>query len=827
MSRITGMAARGCACIIVAALAVTPSAAGSSALETYSIDRGSAQYSKTQSVFTVADNEGEAGRLYVNSDFTIAKQGDIIDYGVIDGSFGASSTRYDTDGHTSISAHSHIPAGQRALPWIVRVVYGLNGPETDASAMADVSGLVDIRITIEPNPVVSSDYAQHSIPMVAFTVPDTVTDDITVGEGMVVTQNGSDLLVTGVGMPGKRTVLDCYMNANKFTMGRLIFVSVQANDTASFTTEIDALAAQADGIVDTLVVTDSQADKALIDKLTAMRNSEEEVGKREIAEKSAAHDAAFSSYMAHYVGSYTTHLSGSIGSTTQMQALIGTAGELTGNTPMAQAVVDLANAVNAVSAAHEHEGAVRAIDDLIRRIQQRGTSGLLDEITTQIGEESAAGTRGYKAGQSQLSNAMIPYSMAYTDVYTKHLSELTGGTSAGASAYEQQAIDATNAEFKSSPDLQEDNRKVDAAMSTLAAASEHTGAANALQQISVQFANELSMTDTGSDVNNAASNATNGGTGTESANSENDGSASAASHGAASHGVASHDTASRDYDVRYGLFGGASHTWAGKVETTRLQQVNKAKREVAQRRAEALASGKTDDSSSNMDLSQVMGNASGLGMLGGAAKGNTAQDDTTQKDTANGTAGTANDSAGNQSAQSSGQSSTDSAQTPTNSGKDSAALIDQISPVYGVAGMSARPALQPNNSSLVDEAVEIGSITDTLVQAAAALTGSAGSSGSSSASDAGASASSTKENATSTGVVLVPRLSDAFAAVSAANGNTQASSQSQGSEGAQGSKDSQSAAGVDSSANGSYDILSDLNRYTTRLRTLLIQPAIE
>ena len=821
MSRITGMAARGCACIIVAALAVTPSAAGSSALETYSIDRGSAQYSKTQSVFTVADNESEAGRLYVNSDFTIAKQGDIIDYGVIDGSFGASSTRYDTDGHTSISAHSHIPAGQRALPWIVRVVYGLNGPETDASAMADVSGLVDIRITIEPNPVVSSDYAQHSIPMVAFTVPDTVTDDITVGEGMIVTQNGSDLLVTGVGVPGKRTVLDCYMNANKFTMGRLIFASVQANDTASFTTEIDALAAQADGIVDTLVVTDSQADKALIDKLTAMRNSEEEVGKREIAEKSAAHDAAFSSYMTHYVGSYTTHLSGSIGSTTQMQALIGTAGELTGNTPMAQAVVDLANAVNAVSAAHEHEGAVRAIDDLIRRIQQRGTSGLLDEITTQIGEESAAGTRGYKAGQSQLSNAMIPYSMAYTDVYTKHLSELTGGTSAGASAYEQQAIDATNAEFKSSPDLQEDNQKVDAAMSTLAAASEHTGAANALQQISVQFANELSMADTGSDV----SNATNGGTGTESANSGNDGSASASSHGADSH--------DRDYDVRYGLFGGASHTWSGKVETTRLQQVNKAKREAAQRRAEALASGKTDDSSSNMDLSQVMGNASGLGMLGGAAKGNTAQNDATQKDTASGTADTANDSAGNQSAQSSVQSatqpSTDSSQTATNSGNDSAALIDQISPVYGIAGMSARPALQPNNSSLVDEAVEIGSIADTLVQAAAALTGSAGSSGSSSVSDAG-SASSTNGNATSTGVVPVQQLSDAFAAVSAANGNTQASSQSQGSEGAQGSKDSQSAAGVDSSANGSYDsydILSDLNRYTTRLRTLLIQPAIE
>ncbi len=112
-----------------------------------------------------------------------------------------------------------------------------------------------------------------------------------------------------------------------------------------------------------------------------MRDREQKLGEKAIKEKTAAHKTAFSSYMAHYVGSYTTHLSGSIGSSTQMQALIGTAGELTGDTPMAQAVTDLANAVNAVSAAHEHDGAVHAIDDLIQRIRQRGTSGLADEIS--------------------------------------------------------------------------------------------------------------------------------------------------------------------------------------------------------------------------------------------------------------------------------------------------------------------------------------------------------------------------------------------------------------------------------------------------------------
>ena len=45
--------------------------------------------------------------------------------------------------------------------------------------------------------------------------------------------------------------------------------------------------------------------------------------------------------MAAYVGSYTTHLSGSVGTSTQLPALMGTAGELSGDTPLAQAVLDL------------------------------------------------------------------------------------------------------------------------------------------------------------------------------------------------------------------------------------------------------------------------------------------------------------------------------------------------------------------------------------------------------------------------------------------------------------------------------------------------------
>ena len=77
--------------------------------------------------------------------------------------------------------------------------------------------------------------------------------------------------------------------------------------------------------------------------------------------------------------------------------------------------------------------------------------------------------------------------MKYTDVYTANLSALTGGTSSGATAYESQAIAETNG----SDELADAQSKVDAAMSTLATASEHTGKATALRQIVLRFSDQF------------------------------------------------------------------------------------------------------------------------------------------------------------------------------------------------------------------------------------------------------------------------------------------------------------------------------------------------
>ena len=267
----------------------------------------------------------------------------------------------------------------------------------------------------------------------------------------------------------------------------------------------------------------------------------------------------------------------------------------------------------------------------------------------------------------------------------------------------------------------------------MAAASEHTGAANALQQISIQFAGALTST---------------------------------ASTGDAQGGDAAADR------VRYGWAGSDTTSMAAKAERKRLAAVSKQEREEAERKAQALASGKTDDDSqSGMSIGDVMGNASGLGMLGGAVKSDGKGGN---KDSGDGKDGNASGS---------GSSSA----TGTASGSKSAS-VPKFSPVYGIAGMNPRSPLQSTSSELIDETVAIGDVSDMLVQAAQSLAGS----GSGSASVDGK---------------PVARLAAALRRLSC--------------DGANAYSDHCIADG-----RHSYDVLSDWNRHTEDLRLLIIMPAV-
>ena len=388
-------------------------------------------------MYAVTDAEGEPVRWYV-----VGKGGAGNGASADSGNSGSTDTD-SANSNSGTSKVSRIPASAATLPWKVSVTYSLDGPNVEANEVAGASGLIGVYIDIKPQ----TKEANRTIPVVAFTVPTQVADDVSADNSITVTTQGSNTVVAAAGKAATGLEFSCYMNAKDFSMSSVALAVLPSNSSSpavganpdaanaanaaaqpAADTDVAQLTASAATLVDSLTDAGSGEQQQLIEQLQTLRDNERALNKSVVAERETAHKRTFEDYMAAYVGSYTTHLSGSIGTSTQLPALMGTAGELSGDTPLAQAVLDLANAVNNVSAAHQHAGAVDALDEVIRRIQQQGTTGLVDDLIAEASEEATQGSKQYADGQSQLSAAMIPYSMKYTDVYTANLSALTGGT---------------------------------------------------------------------------------------------------------------------------------------------------------------------------------------------------------------------------------------------------------------------------------------------------------------------------------------------------------------------------------------------------------------
>lgn len=403
-----------------------------------------------------------------------------------------------TQSGTSTShASQRVPKGTVAMPWKVSATFTLDGPNVSASEISGASGMVGVRISLH---AVDADKTADLTPIVAFTIPSRVGNDVTADDGVAVSSDNTSTLVAAAGKPGEDLTFNTYVTANRFSMSSLAVAAVDGDAAQS----LPDLTKRAATLVDGLTNVGSQHNRKLISQLEKLRDNEKAIAKQTISTRSKAHEQAFDTYVEAYVGSYTTHLSGSLGNSTQLSAILGTASELNGDTPVAKSVADLANAVNDVSAAYRHIGAADAVDEVIRTIEQRGTSGLVRELGKRAGEEQQRGSKDYSVGQSQLSSAMIPYSMDFTDAYTARLKEL-GATTGTASEYENQAIADVRAGIKGNEKLKTASDKVSAAMTALADASERIGQAGAFHQIIVRFADQLDSDDEISDSNAADS----------------------------------------------------------------------------------------------------------------------------------------------------------------------------------------------------------------------------------------------------------------------------------------------------------------------------------
>ena len=397
-----------------------------------------------------------------------------------------------TQSGTSTShASQRVPKGTVAMPWKVSATFTLDGPNVSASEISGASGMVGVRISLH---AVDADKTADLTPIVAFTIPSRVGNDVTADDGVAISSDNTSTLVAAAGKPGEDLTFNTYVTANRFSMSSLAVAAVDGDAAQS----LPDLTKRAATLVDGLTNVGSQHNRKLISQLEKLRDNEKAIAKQTISTRSKAHEQAFDTYVEAYVGSYTTHLSGSLGNSTQLSAILGTASELNGDTPVAKSVADLANAVNDVSAAYRHIGAADAVDEVIRTIEQRGTSGLVRELGKRAGEEQQRGSKDYSVGQSQLSSAMIPYSMDFTDAYTARLKEL-GATTGTASEYENQAIADVRAGIKGNEKLKTASDKVSAAMTALADASEHIGQAGAFHQIIVRFADQLDSDDETSD----------------------------------------------------------------------------------------------------------------------------------------------------------------------------------------------------------------------------------------------------------------------------------------------------------------------------------------
>ena len=401
-----------------------------------------------------------------------------------------------TQSGTSAShASQRVPKGTVSMPWKVSATFTLDGPNVSASEISGTSGMVGVRITLH---AVDADKTADLTPIVAFTIPSRVGNDVTADDGVAVSSDNTSTLVAAAGKPGEDLTFNTYVTANRFSMSSLAVAAVDGDAGQS----LPDLTKRAATLVDGLTNVGSQRNRKLISQLEKLRDNEKAIAKQTISTRSKAHEQAFDTYVEAYVGSYTTHLSGSLGNSTQLSAILGTASELNGDTPVAKSVADLANAVNDVSAAYRHIGAADAVDEVIRTIEQRGTSGLVRELGKRAGEEQQRGSKDYSVGQSQLSSAMIPYSMDFTDAYTARLKEL-GATTSTASEYENQAIADVRAGIKGNEKLKTASDKVSSAMTALADASERIGQASAFHQIIVWFADQLDSDDETSDSNAA------------------------------------------------------------------------------------------------------------------------------------------------------------------------------------------------------------------------------------------------------------------------------------------------------------------------------------
>ena len=170
-------------------------------------------------MYAVTDAEGEPVRWYV-----VGKGGAGNGASADSGNSGSTDTD-SANSNSGMSKVSRIPASAATLPWKVSVTYSLDGPNVEANEVAGASGLFGVYIDIKPQ----TKEANRTIPVVAFTVPTQVADDVSADNSITVTTQGPNTVVAAAGKAATGLEFSCYMNAKDFSMSSVALAVLPSN----------------------------------------------------------------------------------------------------------------------------------------------------------------------------------------------------------------------------------------------------------------------------------------------------------------------------------------------------------------------------------------------------------------------------------------------------------------------------------------------------------------------------------------------------------------------------------------------------------------------
>lgn len=241
-----------------------------------------AEYKKRESVYARLEADGTADNAYVVNHFSVAKAGEITDYGNYESVRNLSNLEeLDVNGQrTDFSAEEGEFYYQgmlehAELPWDFRITYQLDGTDVPAEELGGRSGKLKICFSMKENPKAPKTFFDNYVTQVSLTLDNEKVKNIR-ADGATIADAGGDTQLSFTVLPGKEAEYSVEADVTDFSMSGFSIAAVPYSmdiDLGDYDTE--DLTGQFDELID--------ATKELNDGMEKLSD-----GMKELADNSEA-----------------------------------------------------------------------------------------------------------------------------------------------------------------------------------------------------------------------------------------------------------------------------------------------------------------------------------------------------------------------------------------------------------------------------------------------------------------------------------------------------------------------------------------------------------